>query len=209
MIRDNLIFIREFLKEFETTGSVVPTSRWAAEALIKPLYPPRAPKRILEVGPGTGAVTVKILEAMIPGDELVVCELNPRFLQALREKLSKNPCYQKMAGKVSFFEGAIQDYQDSAKFDVIICAIPFLNLDAYTVRQIFEKLGTLSAKDGVMTYYEYIGLRNLGKIVPTKRKARLRELEVYFRTLEKRRVSRKPEWRNVPPIFIYTMRLAA
>ena len=32
MIKENLVFLREFLLEFKTTGACFPTSRWAAQA---------------------------------------------------------------------------------------------------------------------------------------------------------------------------------
>ena len=56
MIKENLVFLREFLLEFKTTGACFPTSRWAAQALITPLREPnRPPRNILELGPGTGS----------------------------------------------------------------------------------------------------------------------------------------------------------
>ena len=82
MIKENLVFLREFLLEFKTTGACFPTSRWAAQALIAPLREDnRPPKNILELGPGTGSVTMPMLREMRDGDSLTICEINPRFMK--------------------------------------------------------------------------------------------------------------------------------
>jgi len=217
MIKDNLVFLREFISEFQATGSFLPSSKWAADQLTHPIRNGRMQRlNILEVGPGSGPVTVRILKHMREHDTLTVCELNPRFMKALKEKLSKNEDYLVHKERVYFFEGAIQDYTVQShtpqeKFDVIICAIPFLNLEAAMVEEIFEKLKSLSSDQGLMTYFEYMGIRPMSLVIsPPDRKRRIRELDMFFKRifgkhcLDKRRV-----WLNVPPINIYTLNLAA
>lgn len=211
MLKDNFVFLREFFSEFEATGSLFPSSRWAAEGLIHPLKGPRTPRKVIEVGPGSGPVTVHILEQMLDGDELVLCEINPRFMQALKENLKNNPNYLKHKDRVSFFEGPVQNLEPGLKFDVIVCAIPFLNLDAPIVAEIFAKLKDISSENTVMTYYEYIGLRRLGKVVsPAQRRQRLKELDIFFKDIYREHNMRKTRvWRNFLPINIYTLELDA
>src|SRR3712207_2100544 len=60
-VRDHLEFLRQFRRQFETTGAVAPSSRFLAAAMTGPLSRRTKPARILEVGPGTGAVTRKIV----------------------------------------------------------------------------------------------------------------------------------------------------
>lgn len=211
-MKEHLVFFREFLLEFQTTGAFFPTSRWAALAMTDPLEDGnRPPKKILELGPGTGSVTVSILERMIPGDELTICEINPRFMKALKEKLSKLDSYQKHADQIYFFEGPVEEMPENGTFDVIVCALPFLNFDIETVKSIFEKLRRISSSDTVMTYYEYIGLRKVGKAVsPANRKERIKQVDGYLTNLSKRiRMGKKRVWLNMLPINIYTVKPAA
>lgn len=210
MIKDNVVYFMEFLKEFQNTGTCFPSSKWAARALTNPLRASRAPQRILELGPGTGVVTVRILEDMIPGDRLTICEINPRFMQALKENLRKNSNYLKHAANVSFFEGPAQEIPEDGYYDTIVCALPFLNFDLPTVEEIFSKLERISTTKTKMTYYEYIGLRSLGKVVAAAdRKKRLRELDVFFNGVYKRHnMHRERVWLNLLPINIYTLHLA-
>ena len=211
MIKENLLFIREFLLEFKTTGACLPTSRWAAQALIAPLKAEnRQPKQILELGPGTGSVTIPIVEAMQPGDSLTICEINPRFMKALKDKLAENPSFIRIQDQVHFFEGPAQDLPETIRFDIVVCALPFLNFDLGTVQEIFAKLRKISSPDTLMTYYEYMGLRKVGQTVshPDRRK-RLSEVSTYMDSQLARKLHRERIWLNVLPINIYTIRPAA
>ena len=211
MIKDNLVFLREFVKEFQTTGSVFPTSRWAAKALTSPMMRIRSPQHILEHGPGTGSVTVKILKRMNDGDKLTICEINPRFMASLQKKLAKNEDYLRHRDRIDFFLGPMQELPEVAKYDVIVCAIPFLNFDRDTVREMFTKLKKLVKDNTIMTYYEYIGLRAIGKsVAPPITKRRMRELDSFFGEISKSHGMRRERvWLNVLPINIYTLKFAA
>jgi len=212
MLKDNIVFLREFFKEFESTGTFFPSSRWAADALAQPIrVEPRPPMNILEAGPGSGPVTVRLLKYMGPKDTLTICEINPRFMQALKEKLSKNLDFLANRERVFFFEGPVQDLPEEKKFDAIICAIPFLNFEVAIVKEIFAKLKRLSLPGTKMTYFEYIGLRRLGKYASLPdRKRRIRELDGFLKDLFGKHCRKKePVWLNVLPIYIYTLELEA
>jgi phospholipid N-methyltransferase len=212
MLKENLVFLREFLLEFKTTGACFPTSKWAAHALITPLREPnRAPKRILELGPGTGSVTIPLIRELQPGDHLTVCEINPRFMKALKDTLEREECFQAKRTQVEFFEGAAQDIPVCAPYDVIVCALPFVNFDLSTVKQIFAKLRLLSTPNTLMTYYEYIGARRINQTLGAQsRKDRVREVNGFLRESGAvRNIDKKQVWLNVFPIHIYTVKPAA
>lgn len=166
------------------------------------------PLRVLELGPGTGAITVRILEQLQAGDSLAVCEINPKFLALLRAKLQENRNYQLNRENITFYSCAVQELPEDRKYDVIICALPFLNFDLPTVEEIFAKLKRLSAEDTVMTYYEYIGLRPVSLAVsPPRLKRRMKELDSFFKgVFEKHLSGRYQVWFNLLPINVYTLK---
>jgi phosphatidylethanolamine/phosphatidyl-N-methylethanolamine N-methyltransferase len=212
MLKENIVFLREFLLEFKTTGACFPTSKWAAHALITPLREPnRAPKRILELGPGTGSVTIPLIREMRPGDHLTICEINPRFMKALKETLEREETFRAKRAQVEFFEGAAQDIPVSAPYDVIVCALPFLNFDLPTVKAIFARLRLISTPQTLMTYYEYIGARRLNQTLGAQsRKERMREVNGFLReSTTVRNIDKKQVWLNLFPIHIYTVKPAA
>ena len=210
-INELLAFIKEGVTNFKDTGAFVATSKWAAKAMTNPLREIRSEQKILELGAGTGSVTVKILQDMIPGDKLTICELNPRFIKLLKKKLYSNPDYIKHKQNVTIFEGPVQTLPEDTKFDIIVSALPFLNFEVKTVQEIFSKLHKVSTDDTVMTYYEYIGLRNISKIVsPPERKQRILELDKYLYAKHSQdAIGRERVWLNVLPINIYTLKLVA
>src|SRR5437764_7592893 len=80
-------------RNFRTTGAVLPSSPFLAKALVAPLAGSRPPAYILEVGPGTGAVTKAIVRRMRPGDRLDAVELNPQFAERLRQRIKSEPFF--------------------------------------------------------------------------------------------------------------------
>jgi len=212
MIKENLVFLREFLLEFKTTGACFPTSRWAAQALIAPLREAnRKPKNILELGPGTGSVTLPMLREMRDGDSLTICEINPRFMKALKDKLHSNGDFQRHKGRVSFFEGAAQDLPTDTRYDMIVCALPFVNFDLDTVQAIFQRLREVSSPETLMTYYEYMGMRTFnGALAPADRAERVQQVNEYLKSSGSiNYLSRERVWLNLLPVNIYTVKPTA
>jgi phosphatidylethanolamine/phosphatidyl-N-methylethanolamine N-methyltransferase len=212
MIKENLLFLREFLLEFKTTGACFPTSRWAAQALIAPLREAdRAPKNILELGPGTGSVTMPMLREMRDGDTLTICEINPRFMRLLKDRLELNGDYQRHRDQVFFFEGPAQDLPLGTCYDMIVCALPFVNFDLDTVQSIFQRLRQVSSPETLMTYYEYIGMRTFnGALAPADRAERVKEVNEYLKSSGSLNyLARERVWLNLLPVNIYTVKPAA
>lgn len=213
MIRDHLVMAKESLSQFHYTGCVCSSSRWAANALTKPLHGREStePKRIIEIGAGTGPVTIAILEYMRDGDYLVVCEMNPNLMKALKERLYADENYHRHKDRVEFVQKPIQEYECEELFDTIICALPFLNFDLQTVDEIFNKMLSITTDDAQMTYFEYMGLKRLGSIAALPaRKKRLKEFDGYFKKVyQPRLASTDRVWFNVLPIKVYTLNLAS
>lgn len=81
-----LLFARNFLKHPRMLGSVIPSSRFLIQEMLKPVDWNRA-KVFVEYGPGVGTITAEIL-ARLPADgRLIAFELNPDFVDFLPEAL--------------------------------------------------------------------------------------------------------------------------
>lgn len=205
-VKETFQFISEAVTSFKNTGSIFPTSKWAAKELTSPLraVASKSNRNILELGPGTGSVTERILKDMREDDTLFICELNPKFMKVLKKNLEKNENYWRHKERVTFFLGAAQDIDVEKKFDVVVCALPFLNFDKETVKSIFSNIRKISSTNAVMTYYEYIGMRRLSKYIP-ERQDRVKELEPVFRHIDLAKTNKKRIWLNMLPVNIYTM----
>lgn len=152
-LHDSLLFLRGFLRDHATVGSVTPTSRYAAHALSSRYAAARSttthPLNVLEAGAGTGPVSAVFVEILRPGDTLTLVEREPHFAQRLRERFAHRG--------VDIRAQSVTDLHASAQFDFIVCSIPFRALPAADVRAILDHFNTLLRPGGELSFLEYIG----------------------------------------------------
>src|SRR6059036_1372484 len=88
-------FYRQFRQQYHTTGSILPSSRALARAMTRPMRQSRAPRRILEIGPGTGAITAEIVRQLRPGDQFDIVEINADFVSFLNTRFAEEADFQR------------------------------------------------------------------------------------------------------------------
>lgn len=208
---DTFVFIKEVSKSFAQIGSVIPSSSALARALVRPMLlcerGQNHPLRILEVGPGTGPVTRQILGNMQSEDTLMVCEINPRFMKRLQERLVNDEHFQRNKERVSFFQGPVQALhteEQLGKFDVIVSSLPFSNFQPQVVEEIFKTYRDLLKDGGSITFCEYIGIRKIGALVANpEERARVKQVDQVVKRWCDRSECLKKEitFLNVPPAF--------
>ena len=85
VLSDSTVFLREWLANPQSTGAVAPSSPQLGAAMARWL--PRDPDSyVLELGPGTGAVTDALLEHGLREDRLIAIENNPTLAKLLRKR---------------------------------------------------------------------------------------------------------------------------
>jgi len=65
-LREHVLLFTRFLKSPRTVGAVSPSSLAVAQAIARVL-PPAGPLRVVELGPGTGALTGSIMDRIGAG----------------------------------------------------------------------------------------------------------------------------------------------
>ena len=87
-LTDSTVFLQEWFVNPQRTGSVAPSSPQLGAAMAHWL--PRNPESfVLELGPGTGAVTDALIKCGLREDRLVAIEHNPKMARLLREKFPR------------------------------------------------------------------------------------------------------------------------
>jgi phospholipid N-methyltransferase len=81
---NSLSFFLHWLSDPIQVGAVAPSSPALAAAMTAEIAPESAP--VIELGPGSGAVTRALLERGIPQHRLALIERSPRFASALEER---------------------------------------------------------------------------------------------------------------------------
>jgi len=86
-LRDSYEFLRGFMRHPAQVGSVVPSSRWLEQRLVRQAHIHEA-RTVVELGPGTGGTTAAMLQAMPTAARLLAIELDPDFRRHLQTSLS-------------------------------------------------------------------------------------------------------------------------
>lgn len=201
-------FLRECRTHFHTTGAVLPSSRFLAKALVSELSKPRGPSRILEVGPGTGSVTKKILDHLQPGDQFDAVEINKHFIDILERRLATEWAFHPFRHQVRLIHSAVEDVPGERGYDYIVSGLPLNNFPVSTVRRIFRAYDRLLRPGGTLTYYEYVFIRQLKTPFSNRRERRRLHClgRVVGNYIQNFQVRRESILINVPPATVRHMR---
>jgi phospholipid N-methyltransferase len=214
-MRDHLTFFQQFRQRFKTTGAIAPSSRFLASAMAGPMRkilggPDEPPKRILEIGPGTGAVTRSIVKLIRPHDRFDLVELNETFANLLNQRFETHRDYQKISGQSQVHMLPLQEFTAEAPYDFIISGLPLNNFSSDMVREIFECYFRLLAPGGTLSYFEYMYVRSIRKRVgPAEEKQRMKSLdEIIAPYLKQHRIRQSWVLINLPPAWVQHLQVA-
>jgi phospholipid N-methyltransferase len=152
-------FFREFRQQFHSTGSILPSTRFLGRALIAELRKPRGPARILEVGPGTGPITAAILRQLRPEDQFDLVEINEHFVQHLQDRFEREPLFRSRRHQVTLIHAPLQAVPGKAVYDFVVSGLPLNNFPVSLVREIFKAYQRLLKPGGILSYFEYVLIR--------------------------------------------------
>ncbi len=182
-------FLKEFAIKPGVVGSVVPSSRALAEAMVAAADLPGA-SCVVEFGPGTGAITETIRANLAPGSAFLAVEINPEFVQLLR---TKYPDMHLVQGSATDTRRFLEDMGRS-HCEVIVSGLPFSTFDEPLQDAIVDTIHDVLAPGGRFLTYSYLQATLMagGK--------RFRE-KLFSRFSS---VTTTPVvWKNVPPAFAY------
>jgi phospholipid N-methyltransferase len=208
-ISDTKLFFREFLRNFHSTGAILPSGPFLAAALSRFVaYRSPGPKKILEVGPGTGAVTRKIISRMADGDSLDLVELNGSFVEQLNHRFQNDPEFKTVSSRSKVFHQPVEELPAEQTYDVIVSGLPFNNFSAGLVENILTGLTGRLAPGGTLSFFEYIAVRPTRTLVSGRaERERLRGIGKAMRAvLEPGEIRRDAIWLNVPPAWVHHVR---
>lgn len=206
--RDFAAFFRQFREQYHTTGAIAPSSRFLANAQARPLARLKArldrPVRVLEVGPGTGVVTRRIVRLLAPGDTFDMVEINQAFADHLQQLFVDDSDFSPLAEYSSIHAVPLQEFTSDAPYDVIISGLPMNNFSSELVEELFDAYFRLLDPEGTLSYFEYMYMRQMRKVVSGRDdRARVNRIaEIMKRHCRERRT--KTDWIfvNLPPAWV-------
>ncbi len=200
------------------TGAIAPSSRFLARAVTASLRPSNGPLRVMEAGAGTGALTEQILECLPAGSSLDIYERNPSFARHLAVRFGADD--SKMPASAGPWDGtsggvavrvnnrSAQEVPPEPRYDAIISGLPLNNFEPSQVKQILRGLLASLKPGGVLSYFEYLLIREL-KSLATSREERRRLRKVGRITggfLQKYEYHREAVFLNIPPALVHMLR---
>lgn len=217
-------FLQQYRANFKHTGAVLPSGGSLGKALTRfvrrrdggelsasgdaPRDASVGGLRILEVGPGTGAVTKHIVAAMRPGDLLDMSELNEAFCGHLRRRFEHEPSFRRVATQCRVLHCPIEQLSIDAPYDLIISGLPLNNFNVHEVEHILGIFERLLKPGGTLSFFQYIGVRKMRALVSDRPgRERLRGIERAMDGILRRgEFHRDKVWPNVPPAYVHHVR---
>jgi len=179
---EKILFFSAFLRYPKEIGSVIPSSKYLKEGIIKNIDFKNA-RYIAEYGPGTGCITVEILKRARKDAKILCFEINKKFCAYLRRKIRDERLII-----INDSAENIKKYLKKfgiPKIDYIVSSLPFSFIPDEKKYIIIEETKNILNNNGKFVLYQ-----NLNRLK--------RHLCNYFPNISIKFVPL-----NIPPSFIY------
>ncbi|RUS45097.1 class I SAM-dependent methyltransferase [Cohnella sp. AR92] len=178
----SLLFFRKFIHNPKYVGSVMPSSRFLANRMVRSANWEQA-EQIVEIGAGTGAITRVIAERAKPGSKVILFEKE----EEMGERLQRDfPQFIRESNALRLV--AELKKHNVQEVDYIFSGLPFYNFSPTMRLQLIEQCKAALKPGGKLIAFQYsLQMRKL--------------LSEHF---EMERISAVPL--NFPPAFVYVCR---
>ena len=182
-------FLKNFIKSPGTIGAVCPSSAFLAKLITSDIGVEKA-SAIVELGPGTGVFTSRILHIKKADSKFFAVELNRNFYDAFKLKFPNVKIYNENATELS----SMIRRDNIESVDAIICGLPWAAFPAQLQDDLLNAISDVLSPGGCFTTFAYLQ----GLLLPAGMRFK-KTLKTHFSSVETSRT----EWRNLPPAFVY------
>lgn len=180
MKNNGLLFVREMIRHPRTTGAVWPSSSALSQQMAKRI--PADAKVIVEIGPGTGAMTPFFLDAA-PDAQFVLVEINSEFVKTLRKRFDNMPNVRIVQASATLLPAILCEH-GLGQADAVMSGLPFTSLPIDESKRVLQAVVDSLRPGGRFVTFQY-----------TKVMKRL--FDAYMRS-----VTWSPVLKNFPPAFV-------
>ncbi len=156
-LADSTLFLREWLANPQHTGSVTPSSPQLAAAMARWL-PRNRESYVLELGPGTGAVTDALLKHGLRQERLVAIENNPKMARRLQKKYPRAHIVDGDAWQLDRLLAGLPEPVGSV--GAVISSLPLLNFPKAQADELAQKIRAILEPNGRWVQYSYHIIKN-------------------------------------------------
>lgn len=178
-------FLRQFWKEKKMVGAMSPSSRFLAQKMLESIDFSSA-KVIVELGPGTGVFTRRMLEQLRPDGILLVFELNDNFMKQLQKEFT-DPRVHLIHDSAEKIGEYLAEY-GVKQADAVVSSLPLANFPPELCNRILTESKNVMHEKSLYVQFQYSLLSK--KII----KQMFPKVSITFTPV------------NFPPAFVYTCR---
>lgn len=185
-------FVARAVRQPSTVGAVLPTSQHVAAAMAE-VIPSSGTPTVVELGPGTGALSDAIRHRIPEGGRHIAVEIDPEMVRYLR---STKPWLDVIEGDATSLRALLAS-TGITRIDAVISSIPWTLLPAQSRQELLDEISRSLEPDGVFTAITYLTALWRRSSTDFDRSLRASFDEV---------LPRSAVWRNVPPARVYVCR---
>jgi len=177
------LFLKQFFKQKKMVGAVAPSSRFLTHKMLAHL-PLNTAEVIVELGPGNGVFTKRIIKEMGENTQLIVIELNDLFYKELSSTIQdpRVHFFHDSANKIGDFINQI----GKDKADFIISSLPLANFPEHLKTDLLDSIYTSLDDKGTFVQFQYS----------------LQSKKAIRKRFTKTKITFTPF--NIPPAFVYS-----
>jgi phospholipid N-methyltransferase len=149
--QDHWLFLSHFRKSPRTVGAIAPSSRRLARAMVDGLSLGPA-SRVVELGPGTGAITVEIAEKLPASARCLAIDIDPVFTARVAARW---PRIEAICDRAEHLV-EIARSRGLLPVDHIVSGLPFASLPAASARAIVDAIVSALQPGGTFTTFQYV-----------------------------------------------------
>ncbi|MDO5115704.1 MAG: methyltransferase type 11 [Synergistaceae bacterium] len=180
-LREKMLFIKKFVTEPRTIGSVTPSSTQLVDSMLCNIDWGRV-ESIAELGAGTGVMTKAIMKRKSKGSRLFVFEIEEDLRRMLRYDTGLE-----IYDDARFLPGVL-DNNGLSKVDLIVSSLPYAVLPHGVTEAVLRGVSASLAEDGRFVAFQYsLHMKS--------------SFEKLFKEVKTRFVMM-----NIPPAFVYECR---
>jgi phosphatidylethanolamine/phosphatidyl-N-methylethanolamine N-methyltransferase len=151
--QDHWLFLTHFRKSPRTVGAIAPSSRRLARAMLDGLsLKQNAGVRVVELGPGTGAVTGEIVRRLPDDAACLAIDVDPVFSARVGARWPRIVSVCDRAERLTEIARA----RDLLPVDHIVSGLPFASLPVSSARAIVDAIVSSLRVGGTFTTFQYV-----------------------------------------------------
>ena len=191
-IREHLLLFSRFLRNPRTVGALSASSRSLAYDIVDGLDLSGA-VRVVELGPGTGALTGAIVEKLGSEGRFFAIDIEPAFVRQIRQRWPDIEC---ICASAEHLESLVRA-RDLLPVDHIISGLPFASLPPPMTSRILDGIAKSLRPGGTFTTFQYVHAYPLPAAIAFRRQMNA-QLHAF--------PSRSLVVKNIPPAWVLRWR---